>query len=268
MKRSLALASVASILGIAVAGAQLAACSSSTTNNAADGGDGGDDVTGEFDSPSMDSTQGTDSGNDVTTTVDAADGAAADSGDGATPDGGDAATDGGADGASDDGGDAAADGGHDGAVGDGGDAAADAAQDSAADSSAEAAADSGCTGTTSVPLTVYNFKAWCSLTVGGTAIDAGTLGTTTETMQVCVAPGATLSAVPNGGFFEIGTPPLPFISGTSTTVTDTTGTASTTLATGATCVFACCPFSGDGGAHTAGSGCTGITNPCTDAGVP
>lgn len=145
----------------------------------------------------------------------------------------------------------------DAAVTDGGQdgAASDAAvADGGADSSA---GDGGCTGTNSVALTVANFKAWCSLTVAGTAIAPGTLGTTTMT-TVCVAPGATLSATANGAAFEIGDPPSPFISGTGT-VTDSAGTASTTLTAGATCVFACCPFA-DSDAAT--GGCAGLVNPC------
>jgi hypothetical protein len=127
------------------------------------------------------------------------------------------------------------------------------AADSGTAADTGSATDSGCSGNTPVALTVYNYDAWCQLTVAGTAINAGSLGTTTET-TLCVAAGATISAVANGPGFEIGTPPSPFISGTGT-VTDNGSTANTTLASGATCVFACCPFTG-------GSGCSGLTNPC------
>jgi hypothetical protein len=124
------------------------------------------------------------------------------------------------------------------------------------DAKTEDAGDAGCSGP-NVAITVYNFKAWCALAVDGTAISPGTLGTTTKT-SVCVAPGSALSAEPNGTNFEIGTPPLPFISGTKT-VKDDAGTASTTLATGATCVFACCPFANS---DAATGGCSGLTDPC------
>jgi hypothetical protein len=86
-----------------------------------------------------------------------------------------------------------------------------------------------------------------------TTIDPGSLGTITKT-TLCVAAGADISATANGSSFEIGSPPLLFISGTNT-VTDNGTTASTTLASGATCIFACCPFTG-------GGGCSGLTNPC------
>jgi hypothetical protein len=75
-------------------------------------------------------------------------------------------------------------------------------------------------------------------------------------VTMCVADGVALSAAPANGTFEIGTPPLPFVSGT-TTVTDAAGKASTTLAAATTCVVACCPF-------TNGMGCTGaaVTGLC------
>jgi hypothetical protein len=120
------------------------------------------------------------------------------------------------------------------------------------------AADGGAT----VALTVYNYLDWCSLTAAGQPIAHGSPGTTTVS-SLNVAPGAALTAVAVNTDFEIGTPPLPFISGTNAT-TDNAGTASTTLATGATCVFACCPFAAASG-QPAGSGCAGITNSCTGA---
>ncbi len=113
--------------------------------------------------------------------------------------------------------------------------------------------DSGCSGSTPIDLELVNYLGWCDLTVAGTALPVPSAGTT-ATSHVCVAAGTAISAVANGSGFEIGTPPSPFISGTGT-VTDNGSTANTTLASGATCVFACCPFSG-------GGGCSGLTNPC------
>jgi hypothetical protein len=111
--------------------------------------------------------------------------------------------------------------------------------------------DSGCSATTPVALTVYNFRAWCNVSIAGTAIATPPLGTT-EAQTMCVASGADLSVEPVSATFELGA--NPFLTGTSA-VTDTAGAASTTLAPGATCVFICCPFA-------TGGGCTGQTNPC------
>ncbi len=115
------------------------------------------------------------------------------------------------------------------------------------------ASDGGCSGATPIELKVYNYKAWCNVSVAGTAIPTPGLGTT-EAQSVCVHAGDRLSATAVSGTFEIGTPPLPFISGTNA-VTDMGATASANLSNGATCVFICCPFAG-------GSGCSGLTNPC------
>ncbi len=117
------------------------------------------------------------------------------------------------------------------------------------------ATDSGCSGSTPVDLKLVNYLGWCDLTVAGTALPVPSAGTTV-TSHICVAAGATLSATANGSGFIIGTPPLPFVSGTNTT-TDNGATASTTLASGSTCVVACCPF-------TNGQGCSGsaVTSLC------
>jgi hypothetical protein len=122
--------------------------------------------------------------------------------------------------------------------------------DSAGDTGTQ---DSGCGGATPVALTVYNYKAWCNVSVAGASIPTPALGTT-EAQTMCVASGVDLSAEPVSANFELGTPPLPFLFGANA-VTDAAGKASTTLATGAKCVFICCPFA-------AGGGCTGLTNPC------
>lgn len=130
---------------------------------------------------------------------------------------------------------------------------------SAADSSMAAdtgsTTDSGCSGSTPVDLKLVNYLGWCDLTVAGTALPVPSAGSTV-TSHICVAAGAALSATANGSNFIIGTPPLPFVSGTNTT-TDNGATASTTLASGSTCVVACCPF-------TDGSGCSGsgVTSLC------
>jgi len=272
MKRSLSLALVATVIGIAAGGAQLAACSSSSSTAEADAGTEGSTADGESndgtvradsaapDSAEHDSAEPDSAAPDSAAPDSAApDSAAPDSAapDGAEPDG--AAHDGAAhDSAAPDSAEPdAADGadGRDAIAEEGGDAGeAKDGSDSAADSSADAsdAGDSGCTGG-KVDLKVFNYKAWCSLTVAGTAIAPGTLGTTTVT-SVCVEPGATLSAMPNGSNFEVGAPPSPFVSGAGT-VADDAGTASTTLTSGATCVVACCPFANS---DAATGGCSGV----------
>jgi hypothetical protein len=115
--------------------------------------------------------------------------------------------------------------------------------------------DSGCSGSAPVDLKLVNYLGWCDLTVAGTALPVPSAGSTV-TSHICVAAGATLSATANGSSFIIGTPPLPFVVGTNTT-TDNGSTASTTLASGSSCVVACCPF-------TDGSGCSGssVTSLC------
>jgi hypothetical protein len=138
-----------------------------------------------------------------------------------------------------------------------GSSSGDAATDGSSSGTEAAASDSGCSGTTPIELSIYNFKAWCNVSVAGTAITTPGLGTT-EKQTVCVAAGTDLSATAVTGF-EIGTPPLPFLSGADT-VTDDGTTAKTTLKTGSTCVFICCPFA-------AGTGCTeadggALPNPC------
>jgi hypothetical protein len=116
--------------------------------------------------------------------------------------------------------------------------------------------DAGCSGATPIHLTIYNYKAWCNVSVNGNAITTPTLGTT-RPQSMCVADGVGIGATANGAAFEIGTPPLPFISGVTTaSITDVGMMAKASLAPAATCVFICCPFS------PGGTGCTGLVNPC------
>jgi hypothetical protein len=255
MKHSLILASVAALIGTAVAGAQLAACSSSSSP--APGEDAGADSSESDSSQSPDVTTvkkdgGKEAGEqeDSGGGEDAGDAEVADSG----LDAGDvevAPTDGGKDAAEDA---EITDGSHD-AAGDTG----------VTDSGPTSSVDGG------VTIHVYNYLNWCALTVNGVAITPGTKGVTDPGTTASVPPGTLISAAANGPNFEIGTPPVPFFSGTNAVTDSDAGVATTTLATGSTCVFACCPFSGiDGGpaGHDAGTGCDGVANNCTDAGTP
>jgi hypothetical protein len=111
--------------------------------------------------------------------------------------------------------------------------------------------DAGC-----VELTVNNFLNWCAVSING-----GT-PSTEATITSCVPAGTvdlTATAAPG---FEIGTSD-PWISGTTADKIDGGTTSATVTAKEGTsaCVFVCCPFA-EGGTEPAGSGCTGITNPC------
>jgi hypothetical protein len=121
-----------------------------------------------------------------------------------------------------------------------------------------------------VELTLYNYKTWCARTVSGVDVDSGTTPPAQAVTTTCVAHNAELGAKGFNAIFELGTPPSPFLSGVTDggVLTDGATTSATVASTTETaCVFVCCPFSGDGG-HTAGSGCSGITNSCTDAATP
>jgi hypothetical protein len=116
---------------------------------------------------------------------------------------------------------------------------------------------------------LYNYKTWCNVSVNGTSIttefDAGPPFNGSQ--QICVAADQLLSVTPYSSRFELGAPPsLPFISGTNATTDDDAGitsTATVAAATGAACVFICCPIVGvDAGAGA----CQGLTNPCTTDG--
>ncbi|MGB8222800.1 MAG: hypothetical protein WCF10_09435 [Polyangiales bacterium] len=112
----------------------------------------------------------------------------------------------------------------------------------------------GSGGAGTVALTVKNYLAWCSVTVGSNPASAAAEQT------VEVAPGTvTLSAVALSGF-QLGSTPWHDTAGDSGsgdpgTVTGTGQSASsaTTVVVGssAKCVWVCCEFTGGGGCPTA-----------------
>jgi hypothetical protein len=136
----------------------------------------------------------------------------------------------------------------------------DASPDTGSDAGHDTGSDSGCSGTTPVAIKVVNYLGWCNIDVGTTTITGAP--PTTSTTLVCVAAGATLTAEAASAHFEVGTAPLPWITGVDTGSIVNTSTMSTaTLGTAETCVVACCPFSATSG-HDAGSGCTGAPTTC------
>jgi hypothetical protein len=241
---------VGGIVGAVVAlGSGMSGCGSSSSNPPPSGNDGsaGND-TGTMDS-TVETSVPQDSAADTTLGSDA-------EAEGGTPDGSPegTATDGSPEGSTHD---AAADSGTtdsttedgttDGAAEGGGpsDAAPDTSSpvDSGTPSDGGDAGDAGC-----VTLNVYNFLAWCSVSVNAGAFS------TAASQTVCVSPGSIpLEAKPKNSAFELAPDPWLYISGPGGTDSGEPGVidggvSAAAVVVGSTpgCVLVCCPFSANG----------------------
>lgn len=101
------------------------------------------------------------------------------------------------------------------------------------------------------PLTVMNYEFWCTITVnGGSAMTVGS-------EVIAVEPGSiSLVAKPASGMYEIGPAPWHDTAGDTGSGdpgtqagsgSNETSTTSVTVGTTPKCVWACCPFSNNGG---------------------